>query len=114
MSVFLQKVSSSVELTCQAHHVMDLTIGAFMVTSFDVSRGRLESLVGKKFVVVWLRVYFSGIQSLFAFISLTHKTMILFCICAGYIAHCVDGSFYFVTIKKRGKTKTNMVECVQL
>ena len=53
------------------------------------------------------------IQSLFAFISLIHKNMILFCIGAGYIAHCVDGSFYFVTIKKKGKTKKNMVECVQ-
>ena len=84
------------------------------MTSFDVSRGRLESLVGKRFVVVWLRVYFAGIQSLFAFISLIHKIMILFCIGAGYIAHCVDGSFYFVTIKKKGKTKKNMVECVQL
>ena len=51
-------------------------IGAFTVTSFDVSRGRLESLVGKRFVVVWLRVYFAGIQSLFAFISLIHKIMI--------------------------------------
>ena len=90
------------------------SIGAFTVTSFDVSRGRLESLVGKRFVVVWLRVYFAGIQSLFAFISLIHKIMILFCIGAGYIAHCVDGSFYFVTIKKKGKTKKNMVECVQL
>ena len=67
--------------------------GAFTVTSFDVSRGRLESLVGKRFVVVWLRVYFAGIQSLFAFISLIHKIMILFCIGAGYIAHCVGGSF---------------------
>ena len=81
--------------------------------SFGVSRGRQESLVGKRFVVVWLRVYFAGIQSLFAFISLTHKIMILFCIGAGYIARCVDGSFYFVTIKKK-KTKKNMVECVQL
>ena len=71
------------------------------MTSFDVSRGRLESLVGKRFVVVWLRVYFAGIQSLFAFISRMHNIMILFCIGAGYIAHCVDGSFYFVTIKKK-------------
>ena len=50
-----------------------------------VSRGRLASLVGKRFVVVGLRVYFAGIQSLFALISLTHndKIMILFCIGAG-------------------------------
>ena len=84
-----------------------------MVTSHAVSRGRLTSLVGKRFVVVWLRVNFAGIQSLFAFISVTHKIMILSCTGAGYIGHCVDGSFYFVTIKK-GKTKKNLVECVQL
>ena len=91
-------------------------IGAFTVTSFDVSRGRLESLVGKRLVVVWLRVYFAGIQSLFAFISLIHKIMILFCIGAGYIAHCVDGSFYFVTIKKKGKRRKiwlNAFSCKQ-
>ena len=67
-------------------------------------------------IVVGLRVYFAEIQSLFAFILLTHKIMILICIGAGYIGHCVesvDGSFYFVTIKK-GKMKTNLVECVQL
>ena len=86
------------------------------MTSFDVSRGRLESLVGKRFVVVWLRVYFARIQSLFAFISLTHKIMILFCIGAGYIAHCVDGSFYFVTIKKKAKRRKiclNAFSCKQ-
>ena len=87
------------------------------MTSFDVSRGRQESLVGKRFVVVWLRVYFAGIQSLFAFISLIHKIMILFCIGAGYIAHCVDGSFYFVTIKKkkekRRKIWLNASSCKQ-
>ena len=53
-------------------------IGAFTVTSFVVSRGRVASLVGKRFVVVGLRVDFAGIQSLFAFILLTHKIMILF------------------------------------
>ena len=86
------------------------------MTSFDVSRGRLESLVGKRFVVVWLRVYFAGIQSLFAFISLIHKIMILFCIGAGYIAHCVDSSFYFVTIKKKEKRRKiwlNAFSCKQ-
>ena len=71
------------------------------MTSHAVSRGRMAPLVGRRFVVVWLRVYFAGIQSLFAFISLTHKIMILFCIGAGTIGHCVDGSFYFVTVKKR-------------
>ena len=76
-------------------------IGAFMVTSFDVSRGRLESLVGKRFVVVWLRVYFAGIQSLFAFISLTHKITILFCIGAGYIAR--TARFILLPSKKKEK-----------
>ena len=40
-------------------------IGAFTVTSFAVSRGRLESLVGKRFVAGGLCVYFAGILSLF-------------------------------------------------
>ena len=48
------------------------------MTSHAVSRGRLAPLVGKRFVVVGLRVYFAGIQSLFAFILLTHRIMILF------------------------------------
>ena len=48
------------------------------MTSFEVSRGRLASLIGKRFVDVGLRVDFAGIQSLFAFILLTHKIMILF------------------------------------
>ena len=86
-------------------------IGDFTVTSHAASRGHLAPLVGRRYVVVRLRVYFAGIKYLFAFILLTHKIMILFCIGAGYIAHCVDGSFYFVTIKK---TKKSMVECVQL
>ena len=86
------------------------------MTSFDVSRGRLESLVGKRFVVVWLRVYFAGIQSLFAFISLTHKIMILFCIGAGYIAHSVDGSFILLPSKKKEKRRKiwlNAFSCKQ-
>ena len=69
------------------------------MTSFDVSRGRLESLVGKRFVVVWLRVYFAGIQSLFAFISLTHKIMILFCI--GKLAIVWTARFILLPSKKR-------------
>ena len=76
------------------------------MTSHAVPHGHLAPLVGRIFVVVGLRVYFVGIQSLFAFILLTHKIVILFCIGAGYIGHCVAGSFYFVTIKK-GKTKKN-------
>ena len=63
------------------------------MTSFAVSRGRLESLVGKRFVAGGLCVYFAGILSLFAFILLTQKIMIMFCVGAGYIGYCVDGSF---------------------
>ena len=41
----------------------------------------LSGATGWKIVlVVGLRVYFAGIQSLFAFILLTHKIMIVFCI----------------------------------
>ena len=83
------------------------------MTSFAVSRGRLESLVGKRFAAGGLRMYFAGIHSLFAFILLTNKIMIIFCIGAEYIEHCSDGWFYFVIIKK-GKTKKTLVECVQL
>ena len=71
------------------------------MTSHAVSRGWLALLVGRRFVVIGRRVYFAGIQSLFAFILLMHKIMILFYIVAGYIGHCVCGSFYFVTIKKK-------------
>ena len=87
------------------------------MTSFAVSRGRLESLVGKRFVVVGLRVDFAGIQSLFAFILLTHKIMILFYIgillvrgTLGIVWRLV--LFYY--LPKKRKTKTNLVECVQL
>ena len=82
------------------------------MTSHAVSRGRLAPLVGRRFVVVGLRVNFAGIQSLFAFILLTHKIMIMFCIGAGYIGHCVDGLFFYHP--KKGKTKNTLVECVQL
>ena len=68
--------------------------------SHAVSRGRLASLVGKRFVAGGLRVYFAGIHSLFAFNLLTNKIMIMFCIGAGYIGHCLDGSFYFLSSKK--------------
>ena len=71
------------------------------MTSFAVSRGRLESLVGKRFAAGGLRVYFAGIHSLFAFILLTNKIMIMFCIGAEYIEHCSDGWFYFFIIQKR-------------
>ena len=83
------------------------------MTSFAVSRGRMESLVGKRFAAGGFRVYFAGIHSLFAFILLTNKIMIMFCIGAEYIEHCSDGWFYFFIIQKR-KTKKTLVECVQL
>ena len=61
----------------------------------------MESLVGKRFAAGGLRVYFAGIHSLFAFILLTNKIMIMFCIGAEYIEHCSDGWFYFFIIQKR-------------
>ena len=83
------------------------------MTSHAVSRGYLTALVGKRYV---LRVYFAGIHSLFAFILLTHKIMIMFCIGAGYIGHCVGGSFYVVIIQRKGKRRKlwlNVVSCKQ-
>ena len=84
---------------------MCVDIGAFTVTSHAVSRGRLASLVGKRFAAGGLRVFFAGIHSLFAFILLTNKIMIMFCIGAGYIGHCLDSSFYFFIIQKKGKRR---------
>ena len=52
------------------------------MTSHAVSRGHLAPLVVRRFVVVRLRVYFDGIQSLFAFILLmcTHDhDFVLYC-----------------------------------
>ena len=46
-------------------------------------------------------MYFAGIHSLFAFILLTNKIMIMFCIGAEYIEHCSDGWFYLFIIQKR-------------
>ena len=85
------------------------------MTSHAVSRGRLAYLVGKRFGAGGLRMYFAGIHSLFAFILLTNKIMIMFCIGAGYIGHCLDGSFYFCYHPKKGKTKKtlNAFSCKQ-
>ena len=71
------------------------------MTPHAVSRDRLAPLVGKRVLALGVCVHFAGIQSSFAFILLTHIIMILFCIDAEYIGHCVDGLFYFVTIQKR-------------
>ena len=76
-------------------------IGGFTVTSYAGSRGRLAPLDGKRFVAGGCAC--AGIHALFAFNSFTHKIMIMFCIGAGYIGHCVDGSFYFVIIQKKEK-----------
>ena len=47
---------------------------------------------------------------------LTYKIMIMFFIGAGYIGHCVDGSFYFLSSKKMENELTepwlNPVSCV--
>ena len=69
------------------------------MTSHTMSHGHLAPLVGRRFVVVGLRVYFAGIQSLFAFILLTQDhdfvlywcgvrwalrgRLVLFCYCQG-------------------------------
>ena len=39
------------------------------------------------------RVFFAWIHALFTLILLTHKIMIMFSICVGYLWHCGDGSF---------------------
>ena len=86
------------------------------MTSFAVSRGRMESLVGKRFAAGGLRVYFAGIHSLFAFILLTNKIMIMFCIGAEYIEHCSDGWFYYFYHPKKGKRRKlwlNAFSCKQ-
>ena len=64
-----------------------------MVTSHAVSRGRPATLVGKRFLVGGLRVYFASIHALFTFILLTHNIMIMFYTSVEYLWHCVDGSF---------------------
>ena len=86
------------------------------MTSHAVSCGRLAYLVGKRFGAGGLRMYYAGIHSLFAFILLTNKIMIMFCFGAGYIGHCLDGSFYFVIIQKKGKRRKlwlNAFSCKQ-
>ena len=56
----------------------------------------------------------AGIHTLFTFILLTHKIMIMFCICVGVpLALC--GRFVLVSYHpKKWKTKKTLVECVQL
>ena len=85
------------------------------MTSHTVSRGCLAALVGRRFLRDGLCVYFADIRSLFAFILLTYRIMIIFCVGVGYIWHCLDGSFYFFIIQNNGKQiKRTLVESGQL
>ena len=92
----------------------DQAIGAFTVTSFAVSRGRLESLVGKIFVAGELCVYFAGILSLFAFILLTQKIMIM--LVRGTLGIVLTARFIFLSSKntKNEENWLKKLECVQL
>ena len=92
-----------------------LSIGAFAVTSHAVSRGCLAAQVGRRCLRGALCMCFVLIHSVFAPIVLIYNIMIMFCIGAGYIGHCVDGSFYFFIIQKIGKRiKRTLVESGQL
>ena len=63
------------------------------MTSHAVSHGRPAPLVGNRFLVGELRVYFAWIHALFTFILLTHNIMLMFYTSVGYLWRCVDGSF---------------------
>ena len=86
------------------------------MTSHAVSQGHLAPLVGRRFFVVGLRLYF-----VLVCIHFTHADdhdFVLYChiIGAGYIGHCVDGSFDFVTFQKKGKRRKiwlNAFSCKQ-
>ena len=84
------------------------------MTSYAVSRGHPAPLVDKRFLAGGLRVYFAWILALFTLILLTHKIMIMFCICVGVpLALC--GRLVLVCYHpKKWKTKKTLVECVQL
>ena len=62
----------------------NFAIGGFTVTSYAVSRGHPAPLVGKRFLAGGLRLYFC-LDSCLVYINfaLTHKIMIMFCICVG-------------------------------
>ena len=83
------------------------------MTSHAVSRGRLASLVGKRFAAGGLRVYFSGIHSRFAFILLKqdHDYVLYWC---GVHWALFGRLVLFFYHPKKGKTKKTLVECVQL
>ena len=75
------------------------------MTSFAVSRGHPAPLVGKRLLA-------TCIHALFTSILLTHKIMIMFCICVGVpLALC--GRLVLVCYHpKKWKTKKTPVECV--
>ena len=91
--------------------------GAFTVTSFAVSCGHLESLVGKRFAAGGLRVYFAGIHSLFAFILLTNNQSInqsiFYSISDTYsVIHIIHSKFTINKKQRRGEK--DMFEAIQL
>ena len=109
---------SSLTLDCNGVFAIKaywIAIGGFTVTSYAVSRGHPAPLVGKK--DVWLAgsaCIFAWIHALFTLILLTHKIMIMVCICVGVpLALC--GRLVLVCYHpKKWKTKKTLVECVQL
>ena len=89
------------------------------MTSHAVSRGRLASLVGKRFAAGGLRVYFARIHSLFAFILLTYNMIqdhdyVLY-LCGVHWASCGRLVLFFI-IQKKGKRRKlwlNAFSCKQ-
>ena len=85
-------------------------IGGFTVTSYAVSRRHPAE---KDFWLAGYACIFAWIHALFTLILLTHKIMIMFCICMGiHLALC--GRLVLVYHPKKCKTKKILVECVQL
>ena len=61
----------------------------------DANEDRRAAVFGKILLSDGFHVCFVGIRSLFSFILLTYKFVIMLCIDMGYTRHCVDGSFLF-------------------
>ena len=85
------------------------------MTSYAVSRGRPVPLVGKRFLVGGLCVYFAWIHALFTFILLTHNIMIMFYTGVEYLCNCVRLVLicYHPKKGKRRKLWLNVVSCKQ-
>ena len=85
------------------------------MTSYAVSRGHRAPLVGKRFLAGGLRVYFCLDSCLVYIKLLTHKIMIMFCICVGVpLALC--GRLVLVYHPKKGKRRKfwlNAFSCKQ-